>query len=243
MSKKKKRHRRPTPAQPSVLLVSYVPLLCGQAGATYDLRKDADAIQAISERIGQCPSGKAECCLWMLDDQNRPGAVLALEQAAAIAGHLKEWAENQPAKWFKVYVKEREGKYAVVLFPEIRQSLSRFKFAHLLEGGDPIASGKVQVITNPLRFVSGPAPPTRPSRTGSARRSRWTGGSWPGRLAEPFRSRSRKDRLPGRVRGGRQPERWDGPLSGWTPRRGDGPPSHPSQLNPEARKKLGDPPC
>jgi len=63
--------------------------------------------------------------------------------------------ENQPAKWFKVYVKEKDGKYALALFPEIGQSLSRFKFAHLLEGGDPIASGKVQFITNPLRFVSG----------------------------------------------------------------------------------------
>ena len=155
MSKKKKRQRRPTPAQPSMLLVSYVPLLCGQAGTTYDLRKDADAIQAISRQIGQAPSGKAEVCLWMLDDLNRPGAVPAFERATAIAGHLKEWSENRPAKWFKVYLKEKDGKYALVLFPEIRQSLSRFKFAHLLEGGDPIASGKVQFITNPLRFVSG----------------------------------------------------------------------------------------
>ena len=89
MSKKKKRHRQPTPAQPSILLVSYVPLLCGQAGITYDLRKDADAVQVISSQISQAPSGQADCCLWMLDDQNRPGAVLALDQATAIAGHLK----------------------------------------------------------------------------------------------------------------------------------------------------------
>jgi len=89
MSKKKKRHQ-PTAAQPSILLVSYVPLLRGQAGATYDLRKDTDAIEAISRQISQASSGQAECCLWMLDDQNRPGVVLAIDQPAAIAQHLKE---------------------------------------------------------------------------------------------------------------------------------------------------------
>jgi hypothetical protein len=81
--------------------------------------------------------------------------VLALERAPAIAEHLAEWAGNEPARWFKLYLREREGRYALVLFPELEHSLERFKFAHLLEGGDPIADGRVQVITWPLHFVSG----------------------------------------------------------------------------------------
>jgi hypothetical protein len=155
--KRRSRSKKPgkKPADPAILLVSYVPLLKGKAGAAYNLGKDRQAVRAITDLVDKAPTGRAECCLWMLDDQNRPGAVLALDQATAIAQHLKEWAENQPEKWFKVYIKEKDGKYALVLFPEVRQSLSRFKFAYLLEGGDPIRTGQVQVITSPLHFVSG----------------------------------------------------------------------------------------
>ena len=109
MSKKRKRHRqRPLPSPPSCWSAT-CRCCAARPAPPYDLRKDADAIEAISRQIGQAPSGQAECCLWMLDDQNRPGAVLALDQATAIAEHLKEWAENQPAKWFKVYLKEKEA--------------------------------------------------------------------------------------------------------------------------------------
>ena len=180
----------------------------------------------------------------MLDDQNRPGAVLALEQATAIAEHLKEWAENQPAKWFKVYLKEKDGKYALVLFPEIRQSLSRFKFAHLLEGGDPIASGKVQVITNPLRFVSGvgtaySAVKDRIGKTISVGLVDLDLVDW----QNPFGLDPSKIACLGEFAvGDNQSDGMDAYLDGLL----DGatePPSHPSQLNPEARKKLGDLPC
>ena len=43
--------------------------------------------------------------------------VLALQQAPAIAEHLIEWSDNEPAKWFKLYLKERDGRYALVLAP------------------------------------------------------------------------------------------------------------------------------
>ena len=152
---KKKRTGKAKQQAPAVLLVSYVPLLKGRAGITFALQQDTTALRAISEQIDRAPSGRVECCLWMLDDEKEHGLVLVLDQAQAIADHLKEWSDSEPAKWFKLYLKEKDGKYALVLFPEVKQSLARFKFAHLLEGGDPIESGQVQVITRPLHFVSG----------------------------------------------------------------------------------------
>lgn len=155
MSKRKKPASQKGPKEPAIVLVSYFPLLRGQAGRTFDFQKERDALQRITKQLEATPSARASACLWMLDEDQRPLPVLALEQAEAIAAHLVECAENDPAKWFQVYLREKDGKYALVLFPEIRQSLSRFRFAHLLEGGDPVTSGQVQVLTHPLHFVSG----------------------------------------------------------------------------------------
>lgn len=155
MSKRKKPASPKHAEDPAIVLVSYVPLLRGQAGRTFDPSKERDALQRIAEQISASPSARAICCLWMLDDDGRPLPVLALEQAEAIVAHLVEWAENDPRKWFRVYPREKDGKYALVLFPENQQSLGRFKFAHLLEGGDPVTGGKVQILTHPLHFVSG----------------------------------------------------------------------------------------
>jgi hypothetical protein len=240
---KKKRlnkNRSKKPADPAILLVSYVPLLRGKAGASYDLREDRKSVQAITAMVGKAPTGHAECCLWMLDDQNRPGAVLALDQAAAIAQHLKEWAENQPEKWFKVYMKEKDGKYAVVLFPELRQSLSRFKFAYLLEGGDPITAGQVQIIVSPLHFVSGAgtaysAIKDRIGKTISV------GLVDPGMVdwQNPFSLDPAKITNLGEFEVGNNQSGWldaylDGLIAGATK-----PPRYASRTNPQARDKLG----
>jgi hypothetical protein len=156
MSKRKKRAPRNQPGEPpALLLLSYVPLLRGKAGTVHDLHRDKGDARALAALLDQAPSGRAAACLWMLDGQGSPMPVLALEQAQAIAGHLIEWADNEPAKWFRVYLKERDGRYALALFPELQRSLERFRFAHLLEGGSPLDSGRIQIITRPLHFVSG----------------------------------------------------------------------------------------
>ena len=124
--------------------------------------------------------------------------------------------------------------------PRSAESLSRFKFAHLLDGGDPIATGKVQVITQPLRFVSGSAPPIRPSRTGSARRSpsAWWRSACSTGITRSVSTRRRLPALGEFAVGNNQSDGMDAYLDGLLDEATE-PPSHPSQINPEAKKQAG----
>ena len=73
MSKK----RKPEPMQ--VILVSYVPLLVGEAG-----RSDWDPKQ-VQEAMEEGPSGQADACVWLQDEHGHLGPCFLLPQAEALA--------------------------------------------------------------------------------------------------------------------------------------------------------------
>jgi hypothetical protein len=109
MSKRKK----PEPMQ--VILVSYVPLLMGEAG-----RSDWDPKQ-VQEAMEEGPSGLADACVWLQDDEGRLGPCLLLPQADIIAEHLKLWAEGQPEEWFRLCAAEHGGLYGLGAHASARQ--------------------------------------------------------------------------------------------------------------------------
>jgi hypothetical protein len=122
MSKRKKRApRKQLAGPPALLLVSYVPLLRGQAGTAHDLHRDEGPPGPSPPCSIRPPPGRAAACLWVLDGQGSPVPVLALERAPAVAGHLTEWAGNEPARWFMVYPRSgatgkggtRPGRYCL----------------------------------------------------------------------------------------------------------------------------------
>jgi hypothetical protein len=135
-----------------VLLVSYVPLLRGMAGTLIE----EDVSGSLERLLTHLPSGTAQACLW-LESAGKPRPVLVLDRAKMIADHLVEWAEGDPSSWFRLAICEHGGRYALVLFPNLRRSLDRFKLARQLTGHRPgLREDEVMFVSRPLHFVSGP---------------------------------------------------------------------------------------
>jgi hypothetical protein len=210
------------------LISSHHPLretLMLQTGQTEQARRGflQEAYRAIAALLDQAPSGRAAACLWMLGGQGNPMPVLALEQAQTIADHLSEWADSEPAKWFRVHLKERDGRYGLVLFPELQRPLERFRFAHLLEGGDPLGDGRVSDHHAPpalrLRGGHGLRRRPRPDRQLPAGRP---GGPGPARPGRPLPPRPRGDPEAGALRRRCARHGRGGGIPGRDPRRAGG---------------------
>lgn len=145
MSKRKK----PEPMQ--VILVSYVPLLMGEAG-----RSDWDPKQ-VQEAMEEGPSGLADACVWLQDDEGRLGPCLLLPQAAAIADHLKAWAEDRPEEWFQLCAAEHGPLYGLALMPRLDKGIERLRTAYQLRHGLPLPKDiRVTALFKPLHFSSKP---------------------------------------------------------------------------------------
>jgi len=97
-----------------------------------------------------------EACLWTLDDElGSPTPVFVMENAHAIAEHLEGWSENDVEKWFKLAFVENDGKYVVMLWPNLDESVARFKLRYLIEEEDFLEDAKFSLFFQPLFFVSG----------------------------------------------------------------------------------------
>jgi hypothetical protein len=145
----KKKHKK---AQFQVMLVSYVPLLMGEAG-----RSDLDP-KEVSKLVDEAPSGTALACVWLKDNEDAGvHPCFIMDDAQNIAEHLKLWAEGEPDKWFVLTAAEHGGLYGLALMPRFDKGIERFRIAYQLRNGLPIPKdASVTLLFKPLHFLSKP---------------------------------------------------------------------------------------
>jgi hypothetical protein len=118
------------------------------------LAADSSELSAVLADVADCPDGRAEACLWLRDEAGvRP--VFLIPKAAAIADHLAEWSDGQPAFWFELCLAERGGRYAAVLVPDVAASVERFRAGFAAAHGLAPDPDEYDLIFRPLSFVSG----------------------------------------------------------------------------------------
>ena len=141
----------------NIVLVSYMPLLTPK-GSLRDINiletMSGQTIKELENSLGD--GAHVEACLWTLDKELKsPTPVFVMENAHAIAEHLEEWSENNADKWFKLTFVEKDGKYIVMLWPNLDKSSARFKVRYLIEKEDFLEDVKFTHFFQPLFFISG----------------------------------------------------------------------------------------
>ena len=140
--------RKPT----SAVVVSYVPLLAQSfLAGEWPSTELTDRLH----EIDQCPDGHVDGCLWLAEGE-RVVPVFIMERAHAIADHILMWSEQRPEEWFTLCFCEREKHYATVLFPNIQNSVVRFRLNWLQQFEEFITPEQFHVIFRYLHFASGP---------------------------------------------------------------------------------------
>ena len=151
---KKRRRRTKAPKPETHLVVSYVPLLRGQAGATIPIERAADALESILNT----DAGHVQAVVWAQDDSGAPWPILVLEHAAEVFEHLVEWADGSPSTWFKLAWNAVSDEYALALVPKVEKSVERYRIARRLLGEDVPSDARFQIVFRPVQF-RGPASP------------------------------------------------------------------------------------
>lgn len=146
----------------SVLLVSYVPMLVGEAGASMSLTDSEDAT-AVTGMLDQMPSGSADACLWVRkqsksDTKFEMAPVLLYPGYKDLVNHFMAWCESEPTKWFHLHLREKNGKYALALMPDLPKSIERHRMIYQLRNGYPLPKDtNYTLLFRSLHFVSGTA--------------------------------------------------------------------------------------
>jgi hypothetical protein len=119
---------------PVHLVISYVPLLRGKAGATIPLAHARETLGPMLET----DAGHVEAVVWACDDDGSPWPILVLDRADEIFEHLVEWAEGSPAAWFKLAWTTRRDSYALALMPRVDKSVERYKLARRILSSEEV---------------------------------------------------------------------------------------------------------
>jgi hypothetical protein len=136
-------------------VVSYIPLLTGNAGQTLDL--EPSSMRAFSNMINALPDGRAEAILWGVSPEGDPWPIFVLDEAEQIFNHIVDWSEGSPTSWFNFHILSREKDYAIALIPKVEKSVERYKLAWELKNGEPIAQGMdYQILYKGVYFSSEP---------------------------------------------------------------------------------------
>ena len=119
---------------------------------------NAEAVAAkLTNKLDQVPNVEVRACVWMYDHlDSKFYPVFLIDNAHEVADHLVKWAENDPAAWFSLFAEKiDEERYVIMLFPNLDQSIKRFKLACLqyLEI-IPSTNAKYTMIFRPLEFIS-----------------------------------------------------------------------------------------
>jgi hypothetical protein len=126
-----------------VVVVSYFPM-SPLSGSMEELKAVMDSL----------PDGCADACAWA-EVKGEVSPVLLMNNARALAEHMKEWSEGKPTEWFSLVIEETDGKYAVALVPRIDKSVERNRIAYHLKNGWPLPENtKFEVAFGTVRFVS-----------------------------------------------------------------------------------------
>lgn len=144
------------------VIISYIPLLRGQAGNLIDISAKGpsdDIKNRISEAM-ESMAGYIEGVAWSLSD-NKPAPTLIMHQMDEVLTHLIEWSEELPQMWFNFHIYEHNDKYTVALMPNFEQSVARFAVAlKMFHNIEMDTKAPVHLLFKPLIFVSGPNPRT-----------------------------------------------------------------------------------
>lgn len=135
------------------IIFSYFPLLAGPPGLAFMGPDAIDLAEDIGSTLDQLPSGSALACLWFIDE-GKANPVFVIENAKAIAEHLKWWAEGKPEDWFTLHLMERGGGYGLALMPDFKKTSDRWKIAFQLRHGFPPPEGNENILFRPLHCAS-----------------------------------------------------------------------------------------
>jgi hypothetical protein len=129
-------------------VVSYVPLLRGEAGISLEVGRAIEIFRSVPT-----DAGHVEAVVWAGDDDGSPWPILVLDRADEVFEHLVEWAEGSPAARFKVAWTTHGNNYALALMPRIDRSVDRYKIARrLISGEDGRGDASFRIVFRPLRF-------------------------------------------------------------------------------------------
>lgn len=154
MAKRSRRQRRSRQAV-THFVISYVPLLRGEAGATIEPERAAEVIGPIFDT----DAGHVDAVVWAHDDRGLPWPIFVLDRAEEVFEHLIEWAEGSPSNWFRLVWAARGDEYALALVPRAERSLERYRLARrLTTGKDVPADARFEIVFRPVLF-RGPKSP------------------------------------------------------------------------------------
>jgi hypothetical protein len=136
--------------------MSYFPLSpMDRPGELHQITKEDPLPKGIQDCLeNQSELSEAKSCLWCRYGE-KITPVFAMKGGREICTHLTKWAEEKPGEWFTLYVIRHDTRYAIVLFPNMRKSIERFKVMQLHFNGVIIPEdAKIHVICKPLIFLS-----------------------------------------------------------------------------------------
>jgi hypothetical protein len=137
----------------NVVLISYIPLLMGEAGQTFDF-SPAHTGKALVKFLDAHPNGSAEACIWLIKD-GKPFPVFMIPHMNDVVDHLQAWSEDKPREWFDLKVSALENVYAIALAPDLERSIKRWRLAYQLRVGYPPPKDiDFNILFKPLHFVS-----------------------------------------------------------------------------------------
>jgi len=136
------------------ILFSYIPLLYAPPEAMMQelTNNNIEAVAAFMEGLRD---GNAAACLWT-EYEGQPAPVFLYPDAHDIAEHLELWTEGKPTQWFTTHLQVKNGKYLIILMPQVDRSVERWKINfQLIYKYPPPSDMKFEVFFKPLYFVSG----------------------------------------------------------------------------------------
>ena len=93
-------------------------------------------------------------CVWTTKD----GVIspcFVIPKFRQVANHLVKWAEDDPEGWFSLNIMELDDRYIIILMPNLKKSIARFKARYMLETGQRIEDdANIDIIFEPLFFIS-----------------------------------------------------------------------------------------
>ena len=133
-----------------MVVLSYAPLF--ELGEQLTSNSESE----IQSRFNNAVSGEANGCLWLLDDDNTPVALLSYDKAKEIADHVKVWADGEIMDRLHLYCFRHENLYIISLFPDLDAAIGRVvdNATKLGMNIDRDATEFV-LIFDPLKFISG----------------------------------------------------------------------------------------
>jgi len=139
---------------------SYIPLMITdypEFGGVHEC--DEAFVEKVAEAfVNADPTARG--CTWrsISDEDDTPMPILMFERAADLRDDMVAFSGGEPGEWFTCDIAEdEEGRYCIVLMPNIEKSMGRIKFRTLLETEEAnLEEPDGKVLMKPLTFVSSP---------------------------------------------------------------------------------------